>query len=115
MKRGFRQYAVRSDTQAERRHVAQLAAIIYAQTGQDVQRCVDLAFTITGAVDLRITQEIEEANAEIESELRKSKQKGEEFANVKKALEEKGADVTEHIQEPAEGPDPRYGPGYRDK
>jgi hypothetical protein len=64
MKKGFRQYAVRTDTNEERRHISTLAAMLMAHHAVGVEAAIDLAFRIADAVDKRIMGEIEEVNAE---------------------------------------------------
>jgi hypothetical protein len=130
MKKGFRQYAVRTDTNEERRHISLMVAMILGRpTLLSLKDAVELAFQIADLVDERITREIEETNAEIERLMRqtgneeadgkketddiqgtvgcncnvctehhrrwRAKQARNDFAELKAAVEETGADVTD--------------------
>lgn len=121
MKKGLRSYAIRSDTNVERRHISDMASRIFCvflahESCQDVAReilvewSVRYAYKIAEAVDAQITQEIEEINADLERERVEIEQRIKE--------RQKGANDGDQKENPEDisskfGPDRL--PGYLDK
>ena len=96
MKKGLRNYAIRSDTEAERRHITEIASRIFSavivaendiaislnniRAGRLMEWSIEYALRIADDVDRRLSQELEETMAEIAREMR---QKGAESGDEK--------------------------------